>query len=603
MQPIQQQLMQAFTLLQQGQAAEAHKIAVDACRASPNSPDGLHLLALCQKDLGDFSGADNSFQKAIKYAPTDPQILTNYGNYLLKQNRASEAIKSYQSAIKAAPNFDNAFMGLGSAALTIGDANLAIAAYTHLAKKHDSVSQVWQGLGSAFRLAKRLEDAETALLKSTECDPQNAAAWVNLGVIQRMLGHLEVATSSLNRAEQAGFNGPELLDARASILLDLGETSQSFAAFENLTKSFPGYLAGHEAFARIGWEYAPETDPLSQMQSVVEEQPSNFPLQLSYMRLLVENEEWEKVLTHVVNLRKSFDHPALEANKANALAGLGDYAGADKLFQKVSTALPGEPSIRNAYARLLLRTGRPEEAAGQLEAAINVNFADQMAWAYLGTCWRLMGDEREDWLHGYNEYIAALNIDIPDEFSSEASFCEALKAALLPMHGASQEPIDQSLRNGTQTPGHLFGHPQGQIRQARDAITGAIAKYQAALATDDTHPFLARSSPEFRYQGAWSVRLRASGFHVNHVHQDGWLSSAFYVALPPSVGQDDDDKSGYIQFGQPPLDLGLDLEPRRYIKPQIGKLAVFPSYTWHGTVPFADETPRITMAYDVVPKR
>jgi hypothetical protein len=59
--------------------------------------------------------------------------------------------------------------------------------------------------------------------------------------------------------------------------------------------------------------------------------------------------------------------------------------------------------------------------------------------------------------------------------------------------------------------------------------------------------------------------------------------------------------AGWIQFGQPMDELGLDLPPRRLIKPKPGYLALFPSYTWHGTVPFVDAEPRLTIAFDMQP--
>lgn len=81
------------------------------------------------------------------------------------------------------------------------------------------------------------------------------------------------------------------------------------------------------------------------------------------------------------------------------------------------------------------------------------------------------------------------------------------------------------------------------------------------------------------------------------------MSSAFYVSLPPSVRSQSaaGGQAGCIQFGQPPLELGLGLPPRRVIRPEPGKLALFPSYMWHGTVPFEDTQPRITIAFDMVP--
>ena len=41
---------------------------------------------------------------------------------------------------------------------------------------------------------------------------------------------------------------------------------------------------------------------------------------------------------------------------------------------------------------------------------------------------------------------------------------------------------------------------------------------------------------------------------------------------------------------------------RRAVKPQGGKLVLFPSYMWHGTVPFHSSQSRTTLAFDAVPK-
>jgi hypothetical protein len=42
---------------------------------------------------------------------------------------------------------------------------------------------------------------------------------------------------------------------------------------------------------------------------------------------------------------------------------------------------------------------------------------------------------------------------------------------------------------------------------------------------------------------------------------------------------------------------------RRAIQPVTGRLVLFPSYMWHGTVPFHDKSARTTIAFDVVPMR
>ena len=44
------------------------------------------------------------------------------------------------------------------------------------------------------------------------------------------------------------------------------------------------------------------------------------------------------------------------------------------------------------------------------------------------------------------------------------------------------------------------------------------------------------------------------------------------------------------------------LGAEHYVRPEPGLLALFPSYMWHGTVPFGGEEPRLTIAFDIVPQ-
>jgi uncharacterized protein (TIGR02466 family) len=104
-----------------------------------------------------------------------------------------------------------------------------------------------------------------------------------------------------------------------------------------------------------------------------------------------------------------------------------------------------------------------------------------------------------------------------------------------------------------------------------------------------------------RFAGAWSVRLSSAGYHTSHVHPQGWISSALYVALPEEV-REGRDRSGFLQFGVPLLDKDLGLPPRRIVRPEVGTLALFPSYMWHGTIPFHSQQPRLTVAFDLVPE-
>ena len=111
-------------------------------------------------------------------------------------------------------------------------------------------------------------------------------------------------------------------------------------------------------------------------------------------------------------------------------------------------------------------------------------------------------------------------------------------------------------------------------------------------------PVRRRIGAGWRFAGAWSVLLQPGGFHTDHVHPQGWLSSAFYVSVPTVVTQ---EPEGWLAFGRPGIATTPPLEPFRRLRPEPGMLALFPSYLWHGTEPFTGAEPRLTVAFDIVP--
>jgi hypothetical protein len=56
-----------------------------------------------------------------------------------------------------------------------------------------------------------------------------------------------------------------------------------------------------------------------------------------------------------------------------------------------------------------------------------------------------------------------------------------------------------------------------------------------------------------------------------------------------------------LSFGAPGMITSPSLEAEWSLQPEVGQLVLFPSYFWHGTLPFHSEQPRLTVAFDVVP--
>jgi len=195
--------------------------------------------------------------------------------------------------------------------------------------------------------------------------------------------------------------------------------------------------------------------------------------------------------------------------------------------------------------------------------------------------------------------VSVVDLPAPAGYANNAEFHAALIPALLARHRSGNHPLDQSLRHGTQTSRNLLLDPGPQIDALLHSFRAALADLQARMDRDTEHPLTARNNSAAEIVGCWSVRLRRAGFHVNHIHPEGWLSSAYYASVPPEVG-DTALRSGWLKFGEPRFPVP-GLGPLLHVQPMPGRLVLFPSYMWHGTEALRDDAARLSVAFDAVP--
>jgi uncharacterized protein (TIGR02466 family) len=92
------------------------------------------------------------------------------------------------------------------------------------------------------------------------------------------------------------------------------------------------------------------------------------------------------------------------------------------------------------------------------------------------------------------------------------------------------------------------------------------------------------------------------GHERAHIHPNGWLSGVFYLSLPDLIGDPDRDHQGWLEFGRPTTELHVRSELTiRHCQPAYGQMFLFPSYFYHGTIPFRSNQRRICVSFDVEP--
>lgn len=85
---------------QQGNYQQALEELRSALSTDPGFAQAYGMLGLVYMDMNDRVRADESFQRALRLAPDDSELLNNYGWYLCQTERPREAIAQFQAALK-----------------------------------------------------------------------------------------------------------------------------------------------------------------------------------------------------------------------------------------------------------------------------------------------------------------------------------------------------------------------------------------------------------------------------------------------------------------------------------------------------------------------
>jgi tetratricopeptide (TPR) repeat protein len=414
----------------------------------------------------------------------------------------------------------------------------------------------------------------------------------NLAAALGDAGEARRAEAAARAALAAGGDAPETWLVLARALQSQNRFDEAEVAFGAALARRPDYIDALRDLAQLVWM---RTGDLGAALAVVPEELAG-PLRMLRARLHEYAGDIEGAYRALAAGPIAGD-AGLEITAAHLAMSFDPDLALAHAVRAEALAPDAELVVRKAI-EAHLATGLAEAALGRIEAARARHPLDQGLVAAQWTAWRMLGDPRAAELYDYDVLVADWPLDTPAGWGGIEDYLDDLAGALSELHGLHNHPLDQSLRHGTQTSVNLLRSEERAIRAFRVAVDGPIRRHMAFLGTG-SDPVRARNTGDYRISGMWSVRLRPGGFHVNHVHPQGWLSSACYIELPAAV--EAGDREGWLQFGQPGVPTPAAIEPEHFIRPRAGRLALFPSYMWHGTAPFSGAGRRLTVAFDVVP--
>ncbi len=531
-------LRRAWAALQQGQPAPARADCEAALQLAPQSFDAWRLYAMVLQAQGEGGGCRVALERALALRPDDGATALDLGSVQLQSGDAVAAMTTLRQAMHRLPQEPRAAFRYGAAAFGCGDFVQAVAGFQAATQRDPRWMQAWNNLAAAHGRLQDYAPAIAAARQALKLGPDEAVAHQALASLLSNLFDRQSLEEGLRSAQRALELDPDFAEAHRNAAILSRKLGDAIRA---------------ETHARRAVQLAPyDVDTVDTLGE----------------QLLLNRNAGEAAATYARALQAGVDSPVL----------------------------------RRQHGIALLQDHRPVDAREALADALQRAPDDQRAIAHLGVAMAVHGDSgaASRWL-GVDRHVHAIELPVPEGFADAREFHDALADDIRRHSQQRWEPAGLAARNAYLS-GDLLADRTPAIvgfeLRLREAIDGFLARCRSAAVTDDV--FL-RNVPRGAYRmHVWATQAAQRGFIDTHIHEDSWLSGAYYVALPDAIDDADPTHAGWIEFGRPfgnlpqPPDTAL-----RHVRPRVGTLLLFPSYLFHRTLPYAGAGERISISFDL----
>ncbi len=535
----------------------------------------------------------------------------------------------------------------------LADAGSHMGRYVKL-RQHDPNG--WFNLGLIRSHQGDPTDAEAAFRRAISLSPQHgqavaALAELRLSGVRELLGSGKPSQAQALLEDPLIARLPQVLDAQAAVLHALGEGRQAVAMGRKALAAAPDNLRIKTNLAAV---LSSHTDPESIVEAgqlanqVLAQRPSDGAAHHCLAIVEQKGGQLGSAISHAhaaVAAQPSLDHwltlADLQAVSSPAQSVQTLIKATSQLGQGAELPAAALAPLHRQRGIALLRLSRVEEALSALDQALALAPWDQRTIAHRGVALAASGQwERANRWLGIPQLIERQPLGCPDGFVSMAAFNAALANDIAGHSLMRWEPLGLAARNGGLTD-NLLADDTPAIRGFETSLRAAIDALIANRAAIE--PFEA-AFPGPRYQlNIWATLVHAGGNIDTHIHEESWLSGAYYVQLPgaeidaepangpangPAYAQADGpgdrpaaqptnqsqpaihdefqnlppQQQGAIEFGRPHADLPQAATAVcEVLKPKEGELLLFPSYLFHRTLPHRSQRPRISISFDVSP--
>jgi tetratricopeptide (TPR) repeat protein len=588
-------------LLQTGQYTVAHSQLESLVTANPQYVEGLRLLAGTKQAMGEFSAAESLFRRALEIDPKWTPTLSSLAELLLTAGRSAEAVALLERAIQGSPPYPRAALLLVRHYLDTGRPASALEIATPWCNSGKLNGELSALHVAAYAALGRQSEAVEHYRHFAALAPDDHVAAHTLAAALNAASQPEEAERVVSQALRRTRPTAALYLTHARSLITLERFEQAELALRECVRMEPRRAEAHNSLAQLIWlrtgNIAETTRALDQALEKYQQDDALWATRAA----LLQGAGDARGAYACLAKRAARPQPSPSLLIRAGLAALEfEPASALSLAEQALRVQPGNPTARKLLCGAYLGVGDGAAAMAECGTLLAATPDDQYLIAMQTTALRLLNDPRYETACDYDKMVLSQILETPPGWPDLGSFLREVTSRLNALHNPhGHRLLYQSLRQGTETTQDLSRSADPMIQALFHAFAAPIARYRDYIG-QGTDALRRRNRGVSRYNGSWSVRLHRAGYHTSHVHPRGWISSACYIQLPDSM-RAGRSAEGILSFGAPGMITTPSLNAELSVRPELGQLVLFPSYFWHGTLPFHSEQPRLTVAFDVVP--
>lgn len=629
----------AMAAVRAGKHNEAVKLCRFALEQRAEHAGAMQVMAIAEHHRRNDNEAVDWLRKAIKLRPNDASLRYNLGVMLQELGRADEAAQAYRRSLELNRDSIGAWNNLGVVLRQAGRHGESLEVLNKALEQNPDSATTLTNLATTLRDMGQLPEAELKCREALRISPQKTATHNVLGLILKEAGHPDKAMDAYREALAVEPDNIEANVYLANLLSNDGQHSQAIEHYQRALKRRPENVHALTNLA-VAYNRAGKRDKaIETAQKACDlkrddaELHYNLAAMLSKDRDTKQLERAKRELDDALHLdpkhAPSYQVLAIVLSKLGDLklavsmarrgteidpedvslwvtlgdmqAHSDDLAAAIESLGKAVSLAPDRSQPNRQLGIACLRAGRYQEARDALATAHSLDDNDQRTIAHLGLALAALGEESaQETLLGMNRFVSYEELQPVAPFESMAALNDALEKDIRKHPTLRFEPAGLAARKSHLT-GELMESKTPAITAFDQMLRKAIDHYIQQLDGEDQHPFIQHRPKRYRIN-LWATLSEGEGYVDSHIHEESWLSGAYYVRVPNTVGDDESEPAGWFEFGTP-ADHALKAidGPVRRIRPLEGQLALFPSYLFHRTLPHNNEQGRISIAFDLEP--